>query len=56
MEFSFTFEGKPSVAMTQKMIGGYLGQSVTLVCRIEAYPTPGVHWMHINVNRIQNGK
>ncbi|XP_073942924.1 lachesin-like [Choristoneura fumiferana] len=46
---------KPSVAMTQKMIGGYLGQSVTLVCRIEAYPTPGVHWTHINVNRIQNG-
>ncbi|XP_063619402.1 protein amalgam-like [Cydia splendana] len=46
---------KPTAVVTQKMIGGYLGQSVLLQCKIEAYPTPSVYWTHININRIQNG-
>ncbi|XP_047984317.1 protein amalgam-like isoform X2 [Leguminivora glycinivorella] len=46
---------KPSAVVSQKMIGGYLGQTVLLKCQIEAYPTPNVYWTHININRIQNG-
>ncbi|XP_026322179.1 lachesin-like [Hyposmocoma kahamanoa] len=46
---------KPTANMTQKMIGGYLGESVQLQCMIEANPPPVVHWTHINANRLPNG-
>ncbi|KAJ2952302.1 hypothetical protein O0L34_g4585 [Tuta absoluta] len=46
---------KPSVRVVPKMLGGYLGDSVMLQCRVEAYPNPLVYWTHMETNRLQNG-
>ncbi|XP_013190184.1 protein amalgam-like [Amyelois transitella] len=46
---------KPSVIVSQKMIGGYLGESVVLQCKIEANPTPVIYWTHLDGYKLQNG-
>ncbi|XP_049870198.1 lachesin-like isoform X3 [Pectinophora gossypiella] len=45
---------KPSVRMSQKMIGGYVGETVTMLCKIETYPVPVVYWTHLE-GRLHNG-
>ncbi|XP_059052787.1 lachesin-like [Achroia grisella] len=42
----------PSASMMQKMIGGYIGDTVLLRCRIEANPIPDVYWTHIDENKL----
>ncbi|KAM3967367.1 lachesin [Aphomia sociella] len=44
----------PSARMSQKMIGGYIGDSVLLQCKIEANPTPIIYWTHIDGNKLYN--
>ncbi|XP_072939979.1 lachesin-like [Epargyreus clarus] len=46
---------KPTTMAAQKMIGGYLAESVVLECNIEANPAPVVIWTHVYGNRIYNG-
>lgn len=45
----------PSVFAKQKMIGGYVGSSVSLQCRVEANPRPAVYWTHSHATRLQYG-
>ncbi|XP_026755688.2 lachesin-like [Galleria mellonella] len=44
----------PTANISQKMIGGYIGDSILLQCRIEANPTPNVYWSHIDENKLLN--
>ncbi|CAH0605510.1 unnamed protein product [Chrysodeixis includens] len=46
---------KPTARVSQKMLGVYVGETMLLECKIEAYPTPTVYWTHIDLTKLYNG-
>ncbi|CAB3238939.1 unnamed protein product [Arctia plantaginis] len=46
---------KPTVHLSQKMAGAYIGETVLLKCMIEANPSPVVFWTHVVNNKLYNG-
>ncbi|XP_028026040.1 lachesin-like [Bombyx mandarina] len=46
---------KPKVHVTQKMIGAYIGDTINLHCKIEAFPPPVITWTHQDTIKLQNG-